>query len=302
MRRLLARKQTILLVEDDSGLADLIVSHLPPSRWSVAVARTSEAALSLIRNAATPYNYAILDVWLPQDDSGSAQPFVGYLLAEQIGTLSPKTKIIGMSQFIDASSALRTSGRFFGFIEKSALIAEPLATLERCLQSGGTGVPAQTSTSGVPQPQLVLRHRQSWLFVACMSGLVAAALPLILALVGSGLLRLCLVAGLIVFLLVLLLNPHRRYFNSFTTILGVWASSTFIPALGVHVDSPKLLVSFFTQGPGAAFHLSSVLLMIVLLILDWKTRESRAVLEDERGANNGPNRTVAPRGRGSTSG
>jgi CheY-like chemotaxis protein len=276
MRKPLAKRQTILLVEDDSGLSDLIVSHLRPSRWSVAVARTSEAALSLIRNAAVPYNYAILDVWLPQDASGSAQPFVGFLLAEQIGTLSPETKIIGMSQFIDASSALRTSGRFFGFIEKSALIAEPVGTLERCLRSGGAGVPAQTPTSGLPRPQPLQRHTLPWLFVACMSALVAAALPLVFALVGSGRLRLCLVVGLIVFLLVLLLNPHRRYFSAFTAILGVWASSTVIPTLGVYVDSPRFLASFFTQGPGAAFHLSSVVLMVVLLILDWKTRESDA--------------------------
>lgn len=266
------RTQTLLLVEDDSGLAALIASHFGSDQWSVSIAKNSKEALDFIKNAAEPYTFAILDIWLPTDEQATAQPYVGYQLAEQITTASSTTKIIGMSQFIGASSALRTSGRFFGFIEKPALIANPSETLTQCLRIGGPVVSDRSSLRQNKHEPRSHRHGLPWLLVAGMSGLTAAALPLAFVLLGSGIFRICLVVGLAVFLFVLLLNPRRRYFSAFTTILGIWASSTVIPALGLHIGLPKFLVSFFSQGPDPAFHIAAVVLMIVVLVLDWKTR------------------------------
>ncbi|HUU95656.1 MAG TPA: response regulator [Phycisphaerae bacterium] len=255
--------QRILLVEDDSGVANLIRSHLSHDVWSVCVAKTAVEALGLIRQQPEPYDYALVDVWLPQDEASSAQAYVGYQLAEQISALSPTTRIIGMSQFVDSPSALRTLGRFAGFVEKSALMEDPKAVLMRCLKQGVTlplvacDETARRSEIGRPHPGL------PWVLVAALAGMAAATLPLVFVLLHSGILRICLVCGILVFIVVLLLNPRRRYFSAFMATLGVWFSATAVPALDLQVDAPRFLLSFLTQGPGAMFHVAAVVICSV---------------------------------------
>ncbi len=264
--------RSLLLVEDDSALSRLVVSHMEALEWSVAVASSSASALDLIRDTESVYAYAMIDIYLPLEDGTPAEAYVGYQLAEQIAQVSPETRMIGMSQFLPADQGLRSSGRFDAFVEKRELIQNPTGTLGQYLQCDCAREHGEDDGEQALIPRPSGGRALPWPLVAAMCGIGAAAIPPVFVLVGAGVLRASLIVGLAVFTAVLLLNPRRRYFRAFATILGAWLSSTVLPQMGVHVESARGMLSFFRDGPGWMFHVVAMMLMIATLALDWRTR------------------------------
>jgi len=264
-------KQRVLVVDDDTALATLIRSHLPPADYVVHGAADAKEALRVITESKEPYDIALIDLWIPVGGAKakSAQPYLGVQLAEQVAQCSPGTKLIAVSLYGDAETTLRNSGRFSGFIAKAELTRNPKASLMAVLMSNQCAAETEHAKAPCPQqPACQLKRSWSWITIAAVAGLAAGMVPVLAVVTPSGLPRICVAVGLCTFIVVLFANPRRRYFRAFSVVLGGWLGVTGVPALGIRVDAPDLLVTFFSDEPSGVFHVVSVCLMITLLILD----------------------------------
>jgi PAS domain S-box-containing protein len=94
-----ARGESVLLVEDDSGLRALVRQMLEEFGYRVEVAGAGPAALSLLSSGFVP-DILITDVVLPQDPSG-------FELAAQARALLPKLKVLFTSAYAEDHIAKR---------------------------------------------------------------------------------------------------------------------------------------------------------------------------------------------------
>lgn len=130
-------KRRILIVDDDTGLASVVRSHLPMSEFILDTATDAQQALAAVTRSEEPYELALIDLWIPSGDGEikSAQPYLGIQLAEQLAEQSPETKLIAVSLYADRVTTLRNSGRFSEFIEKGTLVKDPRAVIARLVAS-----------------------------------------------------------------------------------------------------------------------------------------------------------------------
>ena len=85
-------QKTILLVEDEPVLRELICAGLPPS-YNVLEAGNGVEGLNLVRNSAMPIDLVITDVIMPE--------MGGPEMAQQLKTLLPDTPVLYMSGYTD---------------------------------------------------------------------------------------------------------------------------------------------------------------------------------------------------------
>jgi PAS domain S-box-containing protein len=107
-----ARGESVLLVEDDSGLRALIRQMLEDFGYQVEVAGSGPAALTLLSGGFRPH-LLITDVVLPQDPSG-------FELAAQARTLLPGLKVLFMSAYAEDLMAKRPE-----VVASAPLLAKP---------------------------------------------------------------------------------------------------------------------------------------------------------------------------------
>ena len=94
-----AKGESVLLVEDDSGLRALVRQMLEEFGYQVEVAGAGPAALALLQTGFRP-NILITDVVLPQDPSG-------FELAAQVKTMLPGMKVLFTSAYAEDHIAKR---------------------------------------------------------------------------------------------------------------------------------------------------------------------------------------------------
>jgi DNA-binding response OmpR family regulator len=81
--------ETILLVEDEEALRQLIRDMLERSAYTVLEAADGPRALEICREHKAPIDLLLTDVVMPKMN--------GHALARQVAELSPKTKVLFMS-------------------------------------------------------------------------------------------------------------------------------------------------------------------------------------------------------------
>jgi CheY-like chemotaxis protein len=116
--------RTILLLEDEAALRNVLIEVLEEAGYSVLVAATAAEALSAARTSAGAIDAIVADVGIP-GKSGSE-------VAEAIKTLNPRAAIVYISGNIDAplgqEAARRTGARF---LHKPFRTEELLREVER---------------------------------------------------------------------------------------------------------------------------------------------------------------------------
>jgi CheY-like chemotaxis protein len=103
--------ETILLVEDEEMVRNLVLEVLKSSGYQVLAADCGEAALSICKNYSEPIHLLITDVVMP----GISGPAI----RDQVVELHPDIKVLFMSGYTDAavaSTGIMESGA--AFIEK----------------------------------------------------------------------------------------------------------------------------------------------------------------------------------------
>jgi small GTP-binding protein len=113
-----------------------------------------------------------------------------------------------------------------------------------------------------------------WAKIACLGGATAAIATILLGVMPASwwLPRTALVVGIAVAVLIFFRNPRTRYMRAFWAVLATLGTANFIPTLGIEATGPSFLVNFFSEGPGVAFNIVTGLIMVTLLVLDWKER------------------------------
>jgi DNA-binding NtrC family response regulator len=113
--------KTVLVIDDDETLRELMRSMLVRMGYTVMVAETGHQALDLSRNAEGPIDIAILDLFLPD--------MRGDTICPQIQEKHPDLKIIVMSGYgLQDTGILNTT--VHGFIQKPCTYEVLARTLE----------------------------------------------------------------------------------------------------------------------------------------------------------------------------
>lgn len=114
----------ILLVEDDTEIAEACAEALRENDYEVEVVRNGAHALSLIETLL--FDAAILDVRVP----GAT----GLEIAEQLRTQNPRIPIIIMTGFSAVDPAVARKVGAVAFLQKPFSIEKLLRTLAACLR------------------------------------------------------------------------------------------------------------------------------------------------------------------------
>lgn len=92
---------TVLLVEDEPELRELVVEFLKSQNYRVITAENGEEALDLAQKEAGSIELLLTDAMMPR--------MSGVMLAEKLGTLRPNTKVIFMSGYTEDCLTDRSS-------------------------------------------------------------------------------------------------------------------------------------------------------------------------------------------------
>jgi two-component system cell cycle sensor histidine kinase/response regulator CckA len=122
---------TVMVVDDESGLLDMMVSALRRSGFAVISAKTGEDAIELYRANVQRIDLAILDLVLPQ--------MSGWELFSQMRGISPLVQVLIMSGHLEPKleSAVSKSGAQ-GFIQKPFAMATFLRRVSEILPAKET--------------------------------------------------------------------------------------------------------------------------------------------------------------------
>ncbi|TAK62116.1 MAG: response regulator [Bacteroidetes bacterium] len=120
-----AAPSTILVVDDEDGLRNLIASELTHSGYTVESAEDGSVAISLLRRK--QFAVAILDIKMPNVD--------GIEVLKFIHANCPATKAIMLTGYADLSNAMECQ-RYGAkdFIDKPFNFQDLLSTVERVMQ------------------------------------------------------------------------------------------------------------------------------------------------------------------------
>jgi len=108
----------ILIVDDDPGFVDWVTRDLAGSGCKVMSARSLRGVAEVLRKAKHPFDLALIDMYLPEVDGGEHAAGVGFNAADLVRQKSPKTILVGMSQFIEGFTAEKMVSCFTRFFRK----------------------------------------------------------------------------------------------------------------------------------------------------------------------------------------
>jgi len=108
----MARKRTILVVDDDDDVREFLATVLEQSGFRVVPAQDGEAALRLV-NEAAPVDLLLTDIRMPKLD--------GLELARRLGAAHPTLRVLFVSGY---------PGSGAGDLDKSRLIQKPVTASE----------------------------------------------------------------------------------------------------------------------------------------------------------------------------
>lgn len=83
--------ETILVVDDEEPIRDLVRQHLEGMGYTVLVAENGPAALTLSRDHHGPIHLLLTDVLMPE--------MTGSVLASRLGATRPETKVLYISGY-----------------------------------------------------------------------------------------------------------------------------------------------------------------------------------------------------------
>ncbi|GAB6096039.1 hypothetical protein JCM14469_22920 [Desulfatiferula olefinivorans] len=113
--------KTVLVIDDDETLRELMRSMLVRMGYTVIVAETGRQALDLSKNSEAPIDIAIMDLFLPD--------MRGDTICPQIQEIHPGLKVIVMSGYgLQDTAILNTA--VHGFIQKPCTYDVLARTLE----------------------------------------------------------------------------------------------------------------------------------------------------------------------------
>ena len=131
--------RTILIVEDDPPLRQLVHRMLEAAGFGLIEAPSGEQALSLARRTRGSIDLLVTDIVLPHMD--------GFDLAEAITRLHPETRVLYMSGYADRSVAVRG-----GLKEVDAPFLLKPFTKSQLEQKVAEALSAPTGGGGGPTP------------------------------------------------------------------------------------------------------------------------------------------------------
>jgi PAS domain S-box-containing protein len=125
------RNTTVLLVEDQPEILDLVAQILAEQGYHVLSAETGERAVEIAAGCREPIDLLFTDVMMP----GLSGPQV----FAQVATLHPRIKVLFASGYSDEVVELNTAQPVsFEFLAKPYSVADLLATVARILGCGST--------------------------------------------------------------------------------------------------------------------------------------------------------------------
>ncbi|HVF41932.1 MAG TPA: TIR domain-containing protein [Pyrinomonadaceae bacterium] len=130
----------VLVVEDDRTFAEHLQAYLQMAGCQVVCAWSQAGCLEIFKNSDSPFDVALVDLYLPVDDTSMSDFGVGIKLAETLRRLAPKLKIIGLSHYYEESVGKAFSLHFAAFVQKGSLFigvddpsAKIIEVVENCI-------------------------------------------------------------------------------------------------------------------------------------------------------------------------
>jgi len=147
--------ETILLVEDDSNLRDLVQESLQSMQYAVLVAASGDDALRLLERHPAPIDLLITDVIMPR--------MSGTELAQVVTTLRPGIKVLYMSGYTDDKLRdLPTTGPQIAWIQKPFQLHDLAQKLREVLNRPvETGHPPQSTREPAAGPSYDTRRTRN---------------------------------------------------------------------------------------------------------------------------------------------
>jgi PAS domain S-box-containing protein len=127
-----AQGRTILVVDDEAGVRQVVHAMLTSAEYQVVLAHDGREALERFREAATPIDAVILDATMPEMDGAET--------SRALRRLRPDVRILFSSGFTEQEVAERISlGESDGFIQKPYRLGDLLEVLGRVLAQPTAG-------------------------------------------------------------------------------------------------------------------------------------------------------------------
>ncbi len=111
-----ARKRTILVIEDEKTISDLICCILNRSGYVTATAATGAEAVMLLEKMNDSVDLIIIDYNLPD--------ITGREMIDRVGTIVPRSRIIVTSGYLPEMLEGMDSDHVYGFLQKPFNIAQ----------------------------------------------------------------------------------------------------------------------------------------------------------------------------------
>ena len=130
---------TVLLLEDNSLVADFVVETLNQRGQAVIHARTVAQALAIYRDARQPFTVLLCDYELP--DGTGLDFFAGIKQTVKPGRVGAPERILWSA--LDREAEIRASGVEIEHIFNKNQIAEVLTLIERAYRAVAPAIPAR---------------------------------------------------------------------------------------------------------------------------------------------------------------
>ena len=128
------RPETILLVENEYALRELMRRFLEGSGYAVLYARDGDEALSVATTHPTPIDLLLTDVVMPG--------MTGFALASRVAELRAETKVLYISGYEEITEGLTDSGQ--PFLLKPFSQADLARKVDEVLKGSSPSFPARS--------------------------------------------------------------------------------------------------------------------------------------------------------------